>query len=225
VPLTKNCSSFVALIVLALLVVLNPSCGGGSSTPQTMTPAQAQAVSQEVLTTVQAAMNSAFTAGLSADAQAHPSLAKTVSEHFAGRAYPEQSNDCTTSSNGESCNIPISYTGDCPQGGTIGVTGDFIFTLDNSGDGSDSSSLTITPTGCEVSSLTINGNPNLTVATQFSFQSEAISYPITFTETGGITYGPKPSGSCTMNVTLTVNSATSCTVSGTACGQSVSGSC
>jgi hypothetical protein len=50
-------------------------------------------------------------------------------------------------------------------------------------------------------------------------------FPLTLSEAGGISYGPHPSGSCQLNVTYTINSLSSCTASGTVCGQSVSGNC
>jgi len=83
----------------------------------------------------------------------------------------------------------------------------------------------ITPTNCSVDNLTINGNPNVMLATTLNFQKSMIQFPVTLMETGGITFGPNPSGSCSLNVTATVNSLTSCTITGTVCGQSVSGNC
>jgi hypothetical protein len=48
---------------------------------------------------------------------------------------------------------------------------------------------------------------------------------VSLTEEGGISYGPNPSGSCSLNTTYTINSVSSCTITGTVCGQSVSGTC
>jgi hypothetical protein len=62
-----------------------------------------------------------------------------------------------------------------------------------------------------------------------NFTNNVPSYPITLTEAGGISYGPNPSGSCIVNVTISIGNAlnpvTSCTITGTICGQSVNGSC
>jgi hypothetical protein len=215
----RRCASSVCVLLFVALILITPSCGGGSSSTQTISAAQAQAVSQQVITTLQGALNSALSS-LPATRTAHPSLAKTMSE-----AHPDGSSDCTISSSGESCDIPVSYSGTCPGGGTIDVSGNFDFSLNSSGDGSDNTTLTVTPTNCSVSNLTINGNPDITLATQLSFQDDAPVYPITLTEGGGITYGPNPSGSCSVNVTVTVSSQTSCSVSGSVCGQSVAGSC
>jgi len=85
--------------------------------------------------------------------------------------------------------------------------------------------LTITPSACSVSGLTLNGDPSITVNGQINFSQTAPLFPITLSETGGISYGPNPSGSCQVKVTYTVSSATTCTVTGSACGQPVNGPC
>jgi hypothetical protein len=211
-------SRFFGFCVAAFVVVLTIACVGcgSSSKSNTLSSAQAQAVSQEL----SQAMQSALAGGLTpTSAENHASLPRIVQE------LASTQSGCTITNSGESCNIPITYQGNCPNGGTISVSGDLIFTLDSSGDGSDNSSLTITPSGCAVSNVTINGDPNVTVTSQFSFQNSVLAYPVTFSESGGISFGPNPSGSCTVNVNLTATSATACTVSGTICGHSVSGSC
>lgn len=148
-------ASPIPVVLAALSLMLSAGCG--SSTPPALTPAQAQAVSQEVDVAVQAALTNAFSSGAAADA--HRSLAAIV-----GSITPHQSSGCVLSGNGTACDVPITYSGPCPGGGTIGVSGDFDFTLNNLGDGSDSSTLTITPTNCSVSNETINGDPSITVA-------------------------------------------------------------
>lgn len=212
-------TKFVALAAAAVatsLLLVSAGCGSSS---HNLSTAQAQAVSSEMSTALQAALSASLTADSSTSRHGNPSLSTILS-----KVHNDQESGCTVNDSGESCNIPVSYTGNCPGGGTIGISGDFDYTLNTSGSGSDSSTLTITPTNCSVSSETINGNPNVTVATQINFTNDAPVFPITLTETGGISFGPNPSGSCTVNVTYTVNS-TSCTASGTICGQSISGSC
>lgn len=174
-------ASPIDVAFLALFLMLGAACG--SSSPNTLTAAQAQAVTQQVNVAVQTALTNAFSSG--AAAGAHRSLAATI-----GDITPHQSSGCVLSDNGTTCDVPITYSGPCPGGGTIGVSGDFDFTLNNSGDGSDSSRLTITPTNCSVSNETINGDPNVTVATQLNITNDAPAYPITLTETGGISFGP-----------------------------------
>jgi hypothetical protein len=136
-----------------------------------------------------------------------------------------QSSQCTVTNSGQSCNIPITFQGPCPSGGTIQVAGDFVYTLDNSGNGSDSSTLTVTPSSCLVDNLTINGDPNVTFATAFNLQNNALAFPITFSGMGGISFGPNPAGSCSINLKATATSPTTCSVSGSICGRSINGSC
>ena len=198
-------------------------CGGGGSSMMspnnTLSAAQAQAVSQQVVQAVTAALGSA--SGSLPAAEARPSLSTAVAN-----VHRETSTgSCTTNANGQTCNIPLSYTGPCTDGGTISVSGDVSGTLDNSGDGSFTTQITITPANCAVSGTTFNGDPNITVGGQIGFTADNITYPLTFTEGGGISYGPNPSGSCQVNVTYSINAQLTCTVTGTVCGQSVNGSC
>jgi hypothetical protein len=212
-------ASLLSLAFITMSLMIAAGCGSSSQNGQSLSQAQAQAVSLQVETALQTALNGSLFPGL--PAERHRSLATTL-----GDLKPDQSSGCTTLlSGGTTCNIPVTYSTACPGGGTMGVTGDFDFTLNSSGDGSDSSSLTITPANCSVSNLTLNGDPNITVTTQMSFTNNAPVYPITLTEAGGISYGPNPSGSCTVNATMSINSLTSCTMTGTICGQSVNGSC
>ena len=206
-----------AVATLATIAIILVACGGSSK--PSISPAQAQAISSELFT----ALGSALAAGFIPGSAATPNP-RSLASAIPPRPAP-QSSDCTVTNTGESCNVPINFQGNCPQGGTIAVSGDFAFTLDNSGNGSDSSTLTVTPTNCAVSDISFNGNPSLTVSAGFLMQNNALAYPLTLSEKGGITFGPKPSGSCSINLTMTVNSPTSCTATGSLCGNSVSGSC
>jgi hypothetical protein len=210
--LSRMLKSFFAA---ALVSVLAFSTACGSSGSSSISQAQAQAVSHEVVTAVEAAISATASAQ---DRNAHATLGELLA-----RPRPETSSGCTTTENGTDCTI--SYSGTCPGGGTIAVAGNFDVTLNSSGDGSDSFTLTVTPASCSVSNLTINGDPAISVATKLTFQAGQPVFPITATETGGISYGPNPSGTCSMNVMISVNSASTCTVSGTVCGQTVSGNC
>jgi hypothetical protein len=107
----------------------------------------------------------------------------------------------------------------------MNVAGDIVYMLDNSGNGSDSSTLMVTPSSCVVDNLTINGDPNVTFATQFDLKNNALAFPLTFSGMGGISFGPNPAGSCSINVKATVASPTTCSVSGSICGRSISGNC
>jgi len=214
---TANFRVTCAIAALTSLSLLCVTCGGSS---HSLSQAQAQAISQEVFT----ALNSAMVAGLTppgaSAAATRPSLGEILE-----RARSAQSSGCAVTNSGESCNIPITYQGACPNGGTISVSGDLTYTLDNSGNGSDSSTLTVTPAACAVDNMTFNGNPSVTFATQFNLQNYGLAFPIAFSGMGGISYGPDPSGSCSIDVKATATSVTSCSVSGSICGRSVSGKC
>jgi hypothetical protein len=213
----KTLKSFCAITAVLMLAVVCVRCGSSSSNK--LSAAQAQAVSQELMVALGDALQAGFS-GVQPGVATPPRLPDVLRG-----LHPETSTGCTITNTGQNCDIPITYSGPCPNGGTIGVAGDFSFTLDNSGNGSDTSTLTITPTNCAVSNTTFNGDPNVTVTTDLLIQSYALGFPDTFTESGGISYGPNPSGSCTLNVNLSITSATTCSITGTVCGQSVNGSC
>jgi hypothetical protein len=212
-PSFRVTCAIAALTSLSLLCV---TCGGSS---HSLSQAQAQAISRELFTALNSAMVTGLTPSGTSTAATRPSLGEILERARA------QSSACTVTNSGESCNIPITYQGPCPNGGTISVAGDFAYTLDNSGNGSDSSTLTVTPAACAVNNVTFNGNPNVTFATQFNLQNYGLAFPLTFSGMGGISYGPNPTGSCSINVNATATSISSCSVSGNICGRSVSGKC
>ena len=218
----KRTASLMLDCLAAMISILSSGCGGGSSM-NNMSQAQAQAVAQQFSQAVVQALGTAVPA-TAPSASARPSLSTAVRD-----LRPDALPGCTSTSTGQNCNIPISLTNyPCTgsQGGTISVTGDVDGTLNNTGSGSVSAQLTITPAQCSISNLIVNGDPSITVGGQINFtDNETPAFPVTFTETGGISYGPNPSGSCQVNATYTINSSRACTVSGTVCGQSVSGSC
>lgn len=224
----KRKSSLCLTIVPLTLSILCAGCGSGSNrSNNSMSPAQAQAVSEEVEQALIQSLQVAFPASAPATSNGRKNLSTVV-----GDIRPDASSGCTSTPTGESCNFPISLMnypcGPLPQGGTYGtisVTGDVDGSLSSAGDGSVSGQLTITPSNCAVSNLLVNGDPSISVAGQINFTDTAPTFPIVFTETGGISYGPNPSGSCQVNATYTINSLTSCSISGMVCGQSVSGSC
>jgi len=220
VPL-KTVRGLAGILVVAILVIAAGACGGSSS--HNLSQAQVQAISHEMATAAENAVQGALSANAAAEHE-RPGLAGVVRD-----LQPDQLPGCTTSGNTTTCNFSINYSGPCPDGGTIAVAGEITGTLNSSGDGSvgtGSAPLTITPANCAVASnLTINGNPDIAFATTITITNDAPVYPVALTETGGLTYGPNPSGSCTVNATYTVSSPTSCTVSGTMCGQTLSGSC
>jgi hypothetical protein len=222
--LRKNHRSSFGWVAIAAALVCS-GCGSSSKSTfsqNALTPAQAQAVSHEVAQAVVSAVSSSF--GVTPPPAAEPGKAQLGAAIAA--IHPEQSSSgCVVTSTGETCNFPLSFSGPCPAGGTIAVSGDINGTLDNSGNGSLTTQVTVTPSNCGVSNLTFSGDPNVMLDGQVDFTNSGITFPITLTEVGGISYGPNPSGSCQLNVTYTIHSQTSCTASGTVCGQSISGPC
>jgi hypothetical protein len=205
-------SSYVLIAVLALVCA---GCGS-SNTSSNLSQAQAQAVSQQLVQAVEQALNGAFTS----TAEAKPSAHSPLAQAFAG-IRPQDSPSCTI---GPTIDCTINGSASCPQGGTVSVTGTIDGTLNN-GSGSIDTTFTITPTKCALDSLVINGDPSVALASDLAFTNDALDFPVTATTSGGISYGPNPSGSCTINFSITVNSTTSCSVTGSVCGQSVNGSC
>lgn len=213
-------ATIAATIVAAILAIVCGACGGSSysSGSNTLSAAQAQALSQQVVQAVVAALDSGL--GIILPADSRPSLSAVF-----GGLHPDQSSGCTPTMSGQDCNFPLSYTGPCSGGGTISVSGDIQGMLNNSGSGSIDAQLAITPANCSVSNFTFNGAPDISIDNQINYGNSGPIFPIDLTEGGGITYGPHPSGTCQLNVTYSINSLSSCTVTGTVCGQSVSGSC
>lgn len=204
-----------AVVGVALLMI---GCGGSSnSMNNNLTPAQAQSVA----TAVSSGIVQAITAGLGAGViDPLPSGMRRVDP------VPNTSGlNCVASASGESCTWPISTTFSCPGGGTMAVSGNLSGTLSNTGNGSAQAQITADPASCSVNGIVLNGYPSIAVGGQVNIANNAPVWPVTGTESGGVTFGPNPSGTCKFNLTYSVNANISCTVTGTACGQNVNGSC
>ena len=212
VPFHVISLSIATVVGVALLMIC---CG--SSPSNNLTSAQAQAVASAVSSSISQSLKGAF--GMPA---ANTHLGVTGIEESSPRASTPA---CTLSPSGGTFNCPIAQTVSCSGGGTIAVSGDIAGTLNSSGTGSVQEQIAATPANCTVDGLVINGDPQVNVAGQINVSNGMIVFPVTGTETGGVTFGPKPSGTCMFNVTFTVNSNLTCTTTGTACGQPVSGSC
>lgn len=223
----KRNASLCLTVVAAMLSILCGGCGSSNSagmSDNSMSSAQAQAVTDQIVQALTQSLQSALSSSAPAASGIRKSLSSVVSD-----IQPDTSSGCTSTATGYNCNWPISLVGDLcsgPAGGTISVTGDIDGSLSDTESGSVNGQFTITPVNCSVSNLIVNGDPSIDVAGQINFTADLTpTFPITFTETGGISYGPNPSGSCQLNATYTINSSLGCTVSGTVCGQSVSGNC
>ncbi|MGA1985242.1 MAG: hypothetical protein ABSG72_03145 [Candidatus Sulfotelmatobacter sp.] len=221
--LLRNARLYLTLAA-ALLPLLCTGCGSSSNSSNTVSQAQAQAVSQQVSLALDQALTAAFSSSSSdalAERGAHHSLATVMND-----LHPDSSSTpCTATNLGETCDWTVSYSGSCPGGGTISVDGGIDGSLTSSGSGSIATALTITPTSCSVSSLILNGDPDIAIAGSITFSDDAVVYPITFTETGGVSWGSSSSQVCTINVSDSITSATACTITGTVCGQTISGTC
>jgi hypothetical protein len=223
----------LCLIVAATLSIVCSGCGSSASNSQGMSQAQAQAVSAQVSGAFAQALENAFSGG-SAGASASESTGKSTGDATVKSASlstavtsirPDLSSGCTPNGSGYTCNWPVSYTAPCDAGGTIAVSGDLATTLNGSGSGSLSSQLTLIPTNCGIVGTVINGDPNVGFVVNMNFVNQVPVFPITIPESGTISYGPNPSGTCALKVTNTITSENSCTMTGTLCGQSVNEAC
>lgn len=205
-----------------LFMVASMMCAGcGSpSHSDTLSAAQAQAISQQVSHAVGQALSNA--------SASYPLLAEQSARGLSaalGDIRWDQSSACTVSAAGQTCNFPLSASVPCPGGGTVSVSGDIQGMLNSSGTGSFDTQIMIIPANCTVSNVTFNGDPAITIAGTINITNTAPAFPVTLMEGGGISFGPNPSGSCQLNVTYTLNSPTSCTATGTVCGKPINGSC
>jgi hypothetical protein len=219
----KRVSAYAMDLSMALvggIAVLLIGCGSNSSNSNSsaiLTQAQAQAVAKAVSNGINQALTNAFgAASLNASA-------KIMRENEIAPSATTPT--CSVTSSGETCNWPISVTFSCPGGGTMAVTGDVNGSVTDTGTGSIQEQFGATPASCSIDGIVINGAPQVTVGGQLSISNWAPVWPLRGTEGGGVTYGPNPSGSCQFNVSFSINSDLSCTVSGTACGQPVNSSC
>jgi hypothetical protein len=206
--------SWAAVLSIALLMV---GCGSSDSNSSALTEVQAQAIATAVSNGIEQAFAGTFgvpSVKRSGDAM-HP--VETAANAATAPA-------CLASFAGQTCTWPISSTFSCPGGGTMAVSGAITASLNTTGSGSAQVQIAAVPASCSVNGMILNGAPQVNVAGQMNVLNDMPEWPLTSSETGAVSYGPHPSGTCQLNLTYSVSNL-SCTVSGTACGQSVSGSC
>lgn len=207
--------SISAMLAIALVML---GCGNSNSNMATnLTPAQAQSIATSVSNGVAQAVTGAL-------ATAHVRPGGNIVQNNQASVTPTLP-ICTPTGSGEVCTWTISNTFSCGGGGNIGVSGIITGTLTNLGSGMAQAQIGADPVNCSVNGLVLNGDPQVNLAAQVNILNNNPVWPVTGTETGGVKYGPNPSGSCQLNLKFTVHSNMSCTVTGTACGQTVSGSC
>jgi len=210
----------VALISLGAFA----GCGGGGySTSNNLTQAQAKQVGTTVSNDVSKALasavgNAAFPLDITTRDKMLVALQRDNSQANAV-TKPE-----TVTCSGSTCTV--SGTFNCPDGGSIMVSGTF-----SASGTSASGTITETPSKCSDGTLIINGNPDVTVSVQGN--NNGVTTTVNLTIGGGVSFSPVqagqfPSGSCTLNVTANISvndssgTVTSSSISGSVCGQPIS---
>jgi len=213
----------VTLVVLSILV----GCGGGSgnSHANNLTQTQAQQLGSAVSDDVSKALASALgNVAMPLDITTRDKM-RVALERNSGAdtvSKPEQ-----VTCNGANCTVSGAYT--CPDGGSIAVSGNF-----SSSSTSANGTITETPTNCSDGTLVINGDPHVTLGVQGN--NNGIRTTVNVKIDGGVSFSPVqagqfPSGSCTCNLTASASvddstgNLTSCSISGSICGQTVNANC
>lgn len=211
----------VTLMVLGTLA----GCGGagnGSSNANNLTQAQARQVGTTVSNDASKALASAVgNAAVPLDITARDNMLVALKRSKSQADAVSKPEDVTC--NGSNCTVSVTYN--CPDGGSILVSGNF------SGSGTSASgTFTETPSSCSDGTLVINGNPDVTVTVQGS--DNGVTTTVSLKIGGDVTFSPVqagqfPAGSCSFDVTASVSvndssgSVTSNSISGSICGQTI----
>ena len=218
----------IALLLGVALTLLG--CGGSSNNPNpnsdpnpnNLTQPQAQQLEGEAFAEVGTAL---------ADALSGSPLTTSRAKILA--ALPKN-NQVVPTPAGITCNpsgtsCTVSFTYQCPDGGSIAVSG----TATENSPTSASVTITETPASCSDGTLVINGNPDMTIGAQVNDNGTTTTVDVTIG--GDISFSPVktgqfPTGSCTSNLSISASvsdstGAATCSVGGSLCGFSVSGSC
>lgn len=209
----------VTLMVLGTLA----GCGGnGSSNANNLTQAQARQVGTTVSNDVSKALGSAVgNAAVPLDITTRDNMLVALQRNNSPADVLSKPEDVTCS--GSNCTVSGTYN--CPDGGSILVSGNF-----SASGTSASGTFTETPSSCSDGTLVINGNPNVTVAVQGN--NDGVTTTVNLQIGGGVSFSPVqagqfPKGSCSFNVTASVSvndssgSVTSSSISGSICGQTI----
>jgi hypothetical protein len=210
--------SALALVGVALFFM---GCGSSNSNSNQLTQAQAQQLSSDAFADAVAALQDvAGQAGGLDSAHRSTALAALSKGGKTSMAVNPDGVACS----GFNCTIS-SVVYNCIDGGTITVNGSTSATSSTG-----SLDLTLTPAGCSDGSIVINGNPSITMDAQAT--NNGTTTTATATIDGDISFSPVqagqfPSGSCTSNLSINVaisdstGSLSTCSVSGSMCGQTV----
>ena len=212
------------VIVFAGTTMLSITLTGcGSSSSHTISQAQAQAVAGAFSMATSDALSSSYSG--SANESANESTgARAVMSTARRDIRPDTASGCTPTANGESCTFPVSTDDSqpCTNGGTIAVTGTLAGNISSGGSGSLNVQVTLIPENCAVDGVVVNGGtPSVLGTGQINLVDSAPVYPIIINESGDINFG---AGNCPVSLTYTAT-ANGCTMTGNACGSSISGTC
>ena len=213
-----------AIAVTLMTMGTLAGCGGSSNANlngKNLTQAQAQQVGTTVSSDVSQALasvlgNTAVPLDITTRDKMRVALQRN-SRQASAVAKPE---DVTCNMS----NCTVSGTFNCPDGGSIMVSGTF-----SASGTSASGTITETPSSCSDGTLVINGDPNVTATVQGS--DNGVTTTVNLMIGGGVSFSPVqagqfPSGSCSINVTasVSVNDSTRSVTSsiiGSVCGQNI----
>ena len=205
VRLRHSMSAF-GLLAVVLSVLVGVGCGGGSSSSSSTVPAS---VVQDVATLISGQAVTNLAEGTGAAIVRHP-------DHLKGHVEPME-----VSCNQSSCVFSQQYntTDACQYGGSTGFAGDVNGSVNSSGTGSFQFQVDETFTNCvPVSGYTVNGAPEVTIGGTFTFNDEALSFPLQILAGGAVTVN---GNTCNISLTTLAQSNGSSTTTGTLCGQAV----
>ena len=217
--------SIALLLGIALTLI---GCGGSSNNPNpnpnNLTKAQGQQLGSEAYADIGTAL---------ADALASSPLPLTSGRGNILAALRKSNQvvpapkEITCNSSNTSCTV--SYTYQCPHGGSIAVSG----SLTENSSTSASGTITETPASCSDGTLVINGDPDVTIGIQGNDNGTTTTVNVKIG--GGVSFSPVqtgqfPTGSCTSNLTASgsVNDSTgalTCSIGGSICGHAINASC
>jgi hypothetical protein len=213
-----------SIAVTLMILGTQAGCGGGGNVnSMQLTQAQARQVATTVSNDVSKALASvvgtpAVPLGITTRENMRIALQRNQSQ--ADAVVKPESVTCSGS------NCTVSGTFNCPDGGSIMVSGNF-----SASGTSASGTITATPSSCSDGTLVINGNPDVTATVQGN--DNGVTTTVNLTIGGGVSFAPVqagqfPTGSCSLNVHASVSvndssgSVTSSSISGSICGQTIS---
>jgi hypothetical protein len=208
----RSITPWCLTVAAATLLLLFCACGGGSTTPSgptSITPSDSQAAASQVEQTFIAAVDQ-----MTSTICPLPPCCNINAQNF--------------------CTMAIASEIPCSGGGTVAFNGSLSGEMNFYGTGNTTGSIAFSPANCAIptgSSLVMNGTSSLSFTSQIFFFYGGPS-GVTVSGTGSIPYGPKPTGVCQASLSINAqigpdgnHTLQSCTLTGTACGQTVNRSC